>query len=396
MAKKEAESVSLVDAIAVKYRPRTFSDMVGNEKNMDIIRGYFARRKLVKSWGMFGPSGSGKSTTARILAMAANCQNLSDNGDPCLECSSCKMALTGTHVDIREVNAGSEEGKVSGIESLLTTISYKPRFNARVVIIDECHLASGKAMQSLLKAVEEPPKGVMFILCTTNPEKLPKAMLGRCVKMYFEYPEPRNTAKRLYKICKKEFSEEVTAKVKPFLIPIAESTQAQVRNSLAIMESLTSIVCANPKVTKEKLKEMFNNLVLEVGDLDKYAIRYCTFMMAGNLQFPLSLAMEIETARVTEFITLALRHAQYAGVYFLYKEKGRDKFYELRRRFWGVNFKRFDEALEAIAKGRKPKDLVNSALSIAVGLIAAQEKIRTGVITSDQAIMYGITQTLRG
>lgn len=390
-----SKELSLVDAIAVKYRPRKFSDIIGNEKNIGIIQGYFSRRQLVKSWGLFGPSGSGKSTTARIMAMAVNCQNLSEDGEPCLECASCKMALSGTHVDIKEINAGSEEGKVSGIESLLETMKYKAKFNARVIIIDESHLASGKAQQSLLKAVEEPPKGVMFILCTTNPEKLPKALLGRCVKLFFEYPEPKETAKRLYNICKKEFPTNIVTKIKPFLIPIAQATQAQVRNALSITESLASIVFSNPEVSKDKLKSMFNNLVLDVGDLDKYAIRYCTFMISGNLNFPLSLSMEIESARVTEFITLALRHAQYAAIYFLYS-KDKDKFYSMRRRFWGVNFNRFDDALDKLAEGKKEKELVQGCLNVASGLIAAQEKLRTGVLTSDQAIIYGITQTLKG
>ena len=167
------KQIELIDSIAVKYRPRKFSDIIGNEKNVGVIQGYFSRRQLVKSWGLFGPSGCGKTSTARVMAMAVNCQNMSDTGEPCLKCPSCKMALAGTHVDIKELNAGSEEGKVSGIESILETIKYRPKFNARVIIIDECHLASGKAQQSLLKAVEEPPRGVMFILCTTNPEKLP-------------------------------------------------------------------------------------------------------------------------------------------------------------------------------------------------------------------------------
>lgn len=391
---KEEKGLKLVDSIAVKYRPRMFKDIIGNDKNIGVIQGYFSRRQLVKSWGLFGPSGSGKSTTARIMAMAVNCQNLSEEGEPCLECASCKMALSGTHVDIKEINAGSEEGKMSGIESLLETIKYKPRFNARVIIIDESHLASGKAQQSLLKAVEEPPKGVMFILCTTNPEKLPKALLGRCVKLFFEYPEPKTTAQRLYKICKKEFPTNIVAKVKPFLIPIAQATQAQVRNALSIMESLTSIVYSKPGISKDDLKVMFNDLIMDVGDLDKFAIRYFTFMMMGSLSFPLSLSMELEPAKVNEFITLALRYAQYGIVYFMYSKK-KDTFYTLRRRFWGINFKRFDEALDQVISNEKPDNLVKKGLNVVAGLIAAQEKIRTGVITSDQAIIYGINETLR-
>lgn len=389
----DGKDIKLVDSIAVKYRPRKFSDIIGNQKNVDTILGYFSRRKLVKSWGLFGPSGSGKSTTARIMAMAVNCQDLSDDGEPCLECASCKMALNGTHVDIKEINAGSEEGKMSGIESLLETIKYKPRFNARVIIIDESHLASGKAQQSLLKAVEEPPKGVMFILCTTNPEKLPKALLGRCLKLFFEYPEPKETAKRLYKICKKEFEEKVVEKIKPFLIPIARSTQAQVRNALSITESLASIIYSKPKISKDDIQSMFDNLLLDVGDLDKYAIRYFTFMMARSLTFPLSLSMEIEPNRVPEFINLALRYAQYGVVFFLYR-KDKEKFYSLRRRFWGVNFKRFDEALDIISNGEKTETLVEIGLKIISGLIAAQEKIRTGVIPSEQALIYGISKAL--
>lgn len=387
------DKIQLIDSIAVKYRPRIFSDIVGNEKNIGVIQGYIQRRQLVKSWGMFGPSGSGKSTTSRILAMAVNCQDLSEDGEPCLECASCKMALQGTHVDIKEINAGSEEGKVSGIESLLETIKYKPRYNARVIIIDESHLASGKAQQSLLKAVEEPPKGVMFILCTTNPEKLPKALLGRCVKLFFEYPEPKETAKRLYKICKKEFSEEIVTKIKPFLIPIARATQAQVRNSLSITESLASIIYSKPKISKDDLQAMFNNLIVDIGDLDKFAIRYFTFMMADSLTFPLSLSMELDPSKIQEFVNLALRHAQYGVVYFLYK-KDRDKFYTLRRRFCGVNFKRFDEALDSISKGEKTENLVKKGMNIIAGLIATQEKIRTGVISPEQAIIYGINQTI--
>lgn len=389
------DKIQLIDSIAVKYRPRLFEDIIGNEKNIGIIQGYFSRRKLVKSWGLFGPSGCGKTSTARVMAMAVNCQNLSDSGEPCLECPSCKMALSGTHVDIKEINAGSDEGKVSGIESILETIKYKPKFNARVIIIDECHLASGKAQQALLKSVEEPPRGVMFILCTTNPEKLPKAMLGRCVKLFFEYPEPKETAQRLYKICKKEFSSEVVKRIKSFLVPIARATQAQVRNSLSIMESLASIIFAKPDISDDKLKSMFNNLVLDVGDLDKYAIRYCTFLLSENLSLPVSISLEIDSARVQEFISLAIRHSQYAAIYFMY-QKDTDKLYSIRRKFWGINFHRFDAALCRISKEETKKDLVKSCLHIVSGLVEAQEKIRTGVISSDQAIIYGITQTLKG
>lgn len=389
----KGKGIELVDSIAVKYRPRRFSEIIGNEKNVGIVQGYFSQRKLVKSWGLFGPSGSGKSTMSRIMGMAVNCQNLSEDGEPCLECDSCKMALAGTHVDIREINAGSEEGKVQGIESLLETIKFRPRFNARVIIIDESHLASGKAQQSLLKAVEEPPRGVMFILCTTNPEKLPKALLGRCVKLFFEYPEPKETAKRLYKICKKEFEPEVVAKVKPFLIPIARATQAQVRNALSITESLTSIIHAKPKISHDDLQAMFNNLIIDVGDLDKYAIRYFTFMMAKSLTFPLSLSMELDPSKMSEFISLALRYAQYGVVYFLYR-KDKEKFYSVRRKFWGVNFKRFDEALDKISSISKTSELVESGLKIISGLIAAQEKIRTGVVPPEQALIYGINAAL--
>lgn len=390
-----SKGIELVDSIAVKYRPRRFSEIIGNEKNVGVVQGYFKQRKLVKSWGLFGPSGAGKSTMSRIMGMAVNCQDLSEDGEPCLKCASCKMALAGTHVDIKEINAGSEEGKMQGIESLLETIKFRPRFNARVIIIDESHLASGKAQQSLLKAVEEPPRGVMFILCTTNPEKLPKALLGRCVKLYFEYPEPKETAKRLYKICKKEFDPEVVAKVKPFLIPIARATQAQVRNALSITESLTSIIHAKPKISKEDLQAMFDNLIIDVGDLDKYAIRYFTFMMAKSLTVPLSLSMELEPNRVPEFISLALRYAQYGVVFFLYR-KDKEKFYSIRRKFWGVNFKRFDDALDKISAGVKKDELVESGLKIISGLIAAQEKIRTGVVPAEQALIYGINAALEG
>lgn len=388
------KQIELIDSIAVKYRPRKFSDIIGNEKNVGVIQGYFSRRQLVKSWGLFGPSGCGKTSTARVMAMAVNCQNMSDTGEPCLKCPSCKMALAGTHVDIKELNAGSEEGKVSGIESILETIKYRPKFNARVIIIDECHLASGKAQQSLLKAVEEPPRGVMFILCTTNPEKLPRAMMGRCVKLYFEYPEAKETAERLYRICKKEYSPEITKRIKSYLLPIARTTQSQVRNSLSVMESLASILFSNPEIEDDKLKSMFENLLMDVSDMDSQAIRYCTFLLSKDLSLPIALSLEIEAARVQEFVSLSIRHAQYAAVFFMYY-MNKEKLHSIRRKFWGINFRRYDNALAELLQERKAGILVKDCLRIASGLISAQEKIRTGVISTDQAIIYGITQSIK-
>lgn len=397
--------MKLVDSLAVKYRPNQFSEVLGNEKNVSIITGYFIKRQLVKSWLLSGAPGSGKTTTARIMAMAVNCENLADgSAEPCLKCTSCKMAIAGTHPDIKEINAGSEEGRIAGIEEIMSTLKFRPRFSAKVIIVDETHLLSGKAKESILKPLEEPPAGVMWILATTDPNKLPQAVFGRCAKLFFDYPRPKETAQRLLKIAKKEFPLPIVKRMKPFLIPIAESTYSQIRNSLSMVESLGNMLIANPKVDDAKLQASFKDILMDVGDLDTYAIRYVTYLMNRSYGLPLSICAEIEPSRVGEFVTLVSRYAQYAATYYTYattKSLGLKAFYAVRRKFYGVPFQRFDSALEKLKtkledQGVEPKELIARGLGIAAGLIAGLERLRGGVIQPEQALIYAINHFVSG
>jgi DNA polymerase III subunit gamma/tau len=391
--------LELVDALAVRYRPRLFSEIIGNTKNVGIITGYFVKRQLVKSWLLSGNSGSGKTTTARVMAMAVNCQNMEKGtAEPCLECDSCKMALTGSHPDIKEMNAGSGEGKIAGVEATLDTIKFKPRFTCKVIIIDEAHLMTPKAAQSILKVLEEPPARVMWILATTDPNKLPPPMLGRCVKLYFEYPPTRETAKRLYRISKKEYDPDVVARIKPYLIPIAEATFSQVRNALSITESMANIVIGNPDIEDEQLKTLFKDILLDAGDVTLLAVRFVTHVLNESYGLPLSIINELEQTRIDEFVTLTSRYAHYAATYYTYDftpTLGLGEFRKSRQKFYGVNFDRFDTALskmkdKLIAVGLSQKEIVRRALCISAGLIEATEKLRTSVITREQALIYGI------
>lgn len=135
--------MELTDSLAVKYRPRKFSDIVGNSSNIKTITGFLQKGQLPRTWLFSGNPGCGKTTSARILAMTVNCENIGENikkgiVEPCLTCNSCKLALQNKHPDIFEMNAGGEEGNVQGIRDMLNNMKLSPRFNVKCFIMDEC------------------------------------------------------------------------------------------------------------------------------------------------------------------------------------------------------------------------------------------------------------------
>jgi len=147
------------------------------------------------------------------------------------------------------------------------------------VLSKNCHNLSATAKQNLLKPLEEPPKHVLWALCTTDPEKLPKAALNRCIKLYFEYPGLLDASKRIWKIAKKEFPDTTNAILKPFIKKIAMNTSGQMRDSLSVLESLASIIEADKNITEEELQNEFRNVLTSMGELTTPAIRYITFAL---------------------------------------------------------------------------------------------------------------------
>lgn len=183
-------------ALYRKYRPTSFSDVVGQEHITEILKQELIDNKLSHAYLFTGTRGTGKTTCAKILARAVNCLNTVD-GNPCGECEMCKAVLEDEITDIVEIDAASNNG-VDNIRDLRDQIAFPPTAaKYRVYIIDEVHMLSLGAFNALLKTLEEPPSYVIFILATTEVHKLPATILSRCQRFDFRRIEPSRICERI-------------------------------------------------------------------------------------------------------------------------------------------------------------------------------------------------------
>lgn len=190
-------------ALYRKYRPASFSDVVGQEHIVTTLMGQLQSGKISHAYLFTGSRGTGKTSCAKILAKAVNCLNL-QNGDVCLKCDSCSRIENDENFDIVEIDAASNNG-VDNIRNLKEQVTYAPaQSKYRVYIIDEVHMLSTGAFNALLKTLEEPPATVIFILATTEVHKLPATILSRCQRFDFRRIEPDKIAERLLKIAELE------------------------------------------------------------------------------------------------------------------------------------------------------------------------------------------------
>ncbi|MCQ2440534.1 MAG: DNA polymerase III subunit gamma/tau [Clostridia bacterium] len=183
-------------ALYRKYRPQTFSDVVGQEHITETLKNELADGKTVHAYLFTGTRGTGKTSCAKILAKAVNCLN-PQNGDPCGECEMCKAIADGSVTDICEIDAASNNS-VDSIRELREQVSFAPASaKYRVYIIDEVHMLTISAFNALLKTLEEPPAHVIFILATTEVHKLPATILSRCQRFDFRRIEPSKICERI-------------------------------------------------------------------------------------------------------------------------------------------------------------------------------------------------------
>lgn len=186
-----------------KYRPQTFSDVVGQEHITETLEGAVISGRLAHAYLFTGTRGCGKTSCAKILAKAVNCEH-PVNGNPCNECASCKGIDDGSIMDVIEIDAASNNG-VDNIRDLREEANYTPTsVKYRVYIIDEVHMLSSGAFNALLKTLEEPPEHVKFILATTEVHKLPSTILSRCQRFDFKRISPESIANRLKYVSEKE------------------------------------------------------------------------------------------------------------------------------------------------------------------------------------------------
>ena len=252
-------------ALYRKYRPQTFSDVVGQEHITETLKKELAEGKTVHAYLFTGTRGTGKTSCAKILAKAANCLN-NNNGDPCLECESCLSIKDGENTDIVEIDAASNNS-VDSIRELRDLISFAPSSSKyRVYIIDEVHMLTISAFNALLKTLEEPPQHVIFILATTEVHKLPATILSRCQRFDFRRIDNEKICERIQYIADKE-GLTVTDDAATL---IAAAADGGMRDALSILDLCASSSKNIDEATVESVCAMAgNDYLLELADCIK-------------------------------------------------------------------------------------------------------------------------------
>lgn len=222
-------------ALYRKYRPTTFSDVVGQDHITKTLKNELDCGKIVHAYLFTGTRGTGKTTCAKILAKAINCLS-PINGDPCGECEICRMVAQDEATDIVEMDAASNNG-VDDIRELREQVNFSPAAcKYRVYIIDEVHMLSGAAFNALLKTLEEPPEHVVFILATTEVHKLPATILSRCQRFDFRRIDSSEIVGRLKYVASKE-SLNLTNDAATL---IASAADGGMRDALSILDLCAS------------------------------------------------------------------------------------------------------------------------------------------------------------
>lgn len=229
--------------LARKYRPEDFADMVGQEAVALTLEGAISGGRLAHAYLFAGPRGVGKTTMARILAKRLNCPEMKD-GKPCNTCPVCRAISTGEDIDVIEVD-GASHRKVEEIKPIIDNVRYAPsRSPYKVYIIDEVHMLSNHAFNSLLKTLEEPPPHVKFIFATTEPQKVPETIRSRCQRFDFRLLTPADIQKRLVYIAE----EEGIKPQKGLLARIARAARGSMRDSISLLDQVASLAGNEPSV----------------------------------------------------------------------------------------------------------------------------------------------------
>lgn len=232
-----------------KYRPSSFSEVSGENEIVKSLKLSLKNKSMAHAYLFSGPRGVGKTTIARLIAKGVNCLNLGEDGEPCNECKNCKAINEGRFSDLIEIDAASNRS-IDEIRSLKEKINYQPVEGLKkVYIIDEAHMLTKEAFNALLKTLEEPPSHVMFILATTELDKILPTIISRCQRYDFKALDIEDMKSGLKHILKEE-NLSMSDEVYPL---IYENSSGSMRDSISILERL--IVTANGNEINLKIAE---------------------------------------------------------------------------------------------------------------------------------------------
>ena len=247
-----AEKNFVDGSLAARIRPDNFKGIIGQHSAVAILKGML-KKNIPGAILITGEPGLGKTTLARVFARYINCET----NDACGKCPSCKDS-NGQHPDVTEINMSSERG-IDDVRSLGDKARYAPRYNKRVFICDKVQNLTPLAEQALLKIVEEPPAKTLFILCTSNPEKMTKAMLRRCTILRLKHATVEELGVKLIEIAGKEGINLNTKSGKKICNNIADSCNGEIGSAISVLEGYLYAIEGEENFDPEEiLKEVFS------------------------------------------------------------------------------------------------------------------------------------------
>jgi len=271
-------------ALALKYRPQVFSDLVGQEHVSQVVTRALESGRVAHAYLFTGARGVGKTTTARVVAKALNCERRATGalkgGDPCNACTSCTEITSGISLDVAEIDGASNRG-IADVQALREKVRFAPTGGRyRVVIIDEVHQLSNDAFAALLKTLEEPPPHLVFIFATTDPQKLPDTIRSRCQRFDFARVPLRKVADRLQAIAERERGAPDGVKfslTEGAALLIAHKSEGSMRDAVSALDQVIS--AGEAEVTEEVVRrvlgladrEAFHSLAQAIVDRDPAA-----------------------------------------------------------------------------------------------------------------------------
>src|SRR5215471_15455956 len=221
-----------------KYRSQTFADLVGQDASSRALQGAIISGRVSHAYLFSGSRGTGKTSAARLLAKALNCTGRkADSAEPCNRCQSCVEMTAGSALDLIEIDAASNRG-IDEIRDLREKVNLAPALGPKkIYIIDEAHMLTEPAFNALLKTLEEPPAHVVFVLCTTDAQKIPLTVIGRCQQFVFRRLSEEQITARLEHIAKTE-KLQVDAEAMQL---IARTAQGSMRDAVGLLDQLVPV-----------------------------------------------------------------------------------------------------------------------------------------------------------
>lgn len=242
-------------ALARKYRPMTFDDVVGQEYVISALRNTIDAKRLHHAYLLTGTRGIGKTTIARIIAKSLQCE-MGISSKPCGKCAACVAVTQGTYPDVIEIDAASQT-KVDDTRAMLENTQYPPmQGRYKIYIIDEVHMLTTSSFNALLKTLEEPPSYVKFILATTDPHKIPTTVLSRCLKFQLRALRTDEISKRIIDICA---HEQIVCQEDATML-LARAAKGSMRDALSLCDQ--AIALGGGQIQKDTVVNMLGS----VGD----------------------------------------------------------------------------------------------------------------------------------